>query len=524
MAVRRVCSFIPLALGLPRFLNRTLDLETSLSEIDRRFRTRQDRFLSSARSLIYENTKSPYRALLEHSGIGYGRLCRLVRSEGLEGSLLELRRRGVYLTFEEFKGIRPVERSGFRLEPGSFSVKNPKLKGVGVAGSSSGRFSQGSASDYSWGFFTEEAALERVLIEIHDAAGASALFWYPAPPGIAGLHNLLLHLKIDCPPAVWFSPSDSPSFLKLPLERASLVWIKWFARMLGKSFPEILKVTPNEGEVVSKWIDVRLERGEKVLLKTFSGLAVRIVKAASEAGNSLEGTTFFAGGESLTSERGAYLASSGGAVAGRYVATEAGLIAASCNHVSEPGLMHFYSDRLAVIPGEQGDPVSERPEPLLFTSLSENAPNVLVNVDLGDVGTISHRECPCMFGSLGLNTFLGSVQSSDKLTTEGMNIPVKGLEEVVGGIVRRMGGSPDDYQFTEQVETNGITKLIVRIDPGVKGFDEEQFRAEMLDELANQGLGGTLSADVWKSAESIVVIRETPKLSSGAKFLRKTSS
>ena len=41
-----------------------------------------------------------------------GDIEKMVRDKGLEGTLLALWKAGVYITFEEFKGCKPIVRNG----------------------------------------------------------------------------------------------------------------------------------------------------------------------------------------------------------------------------------------------------------------------------------------------------------------------------------------------------------------------------------------------------------------------------
>lgn len=74
---------------------------------------------------IYEHPPSPYRGLLRLAGWEYGDLERLVRREGVEGTLREVFRHGVYLTVDEFKGRRPARRGSVTLEVDPRTSQNP---------------------------------------------------------------------------------------------------------------------------------------------------------------------------------------------------------------------------------------------------------------------------------------------------------------------------------------------------------------------------------------------------------------
>ena len=76
---------------------------------------------------IYDNERSPYLGLLKLAGCVYADFERMVRSEGIEETLHNLCREGVYLSCEEFKGKQEIVRGGkvFRFRESDFN--NPFL-------------------------------------------------------------------------------------------------------------------------------------------------------------------------------------------------------------------------------------------------------------------------------------------------------------------------------------------------------------------------------------------------------------
>ena len=95
---------------LPSFLRHPVTLEEARTTLRRRLENREADFLSLVKRAIYQNPGSPYRQLLDHAGCEYGDLEKLVRHNGLEGTLRILLRQGVYLMIDEFKGRRAVVR------------------------------------------------------------------------------------------------------------------------------------------------------------------------------------------------------------------------------------------------------------------------------------------------------------------------------------------------------------------------------------------------------------------------------
>src|SRR6185295_17538400 len=80
--------------------------------VERRMAERDRNFLHVLQWAVFDNTRSPYRALLDLSRCTYGDVQAIVQRDGIEAALRTLRANGVYMTFEEFKGRQPLVRHG----------------------------------------------------------------------------------------------------------------------------------------------------------------------------------------------------------------------------------------------------------------------------------------------------------------------------------------------------------------------------------------------------------------------------
>jgi hypothetical protein len=95
---------------LPFHLRRPLSRDAAMAILRRRFERCEEDFLALVDRAVYANPSSPYRRLLALVGCEPGDLARLVKTDGIEGALAVLCRKGVYLTVDEFKGRRPLTR------------------------------------------------------------------------------------------------------------------------------------------------------------------------------------------------------------------------------------------------------------------------------------------------------------------------------------------------------------------------------------------------------------------------------
>ena len=91
--------------GLPGFLRRRMTVEEARGGIRRGLAEREDNFLRVIRRGIFENPSSPYLPLLKLAQCELGDIEASVRAKGLDATLIALREAGVYVSFEEYKGI-----------------------------------------------------------------------------------------------------------------------------------------------------------------------------------------------------------------------------------------------------------------------------------------------------------------------------------------------------------------------------------------------------------------------------------
>src|SRR5215210_6060854 len=115
--------------GLPGFLRRSITLDQARAVLRQRLKRREADFLDLVLRSIYGRASSPYRQLLRVAGCEAGDIERLVLQEGVEGTLLDLYRNGVYLTVDEFKGRRPAIRGSSTIEVDPLRLRNPHSGG-----------------------------------------------------------------------------------------------------------------------------------------------------------------------------------------------------------------------------------------------------------------------------------------------------------------------------------------------------------------------------------------------------------
>ena len=495
-----------------RELSAPLAPSTAASDVRDRLRNRERRFLEVLDVCVWPHRDSPVRRLLDWAGYDPPGLARRIQRDGLEQTLSELYRSGVRFDADELAGRKPIVRDGLRFPPRPQAFLNPWARATGFPARTSGTSGPAKTVAYGWPLFREEAAEESLLLECHGLGGAPLALWYPLPPGIAGVHNLLLHWKMGQAPARWFSQIPAPGLRSAPELRAALEGLFALGRLRGS--PRARHVPPESAIEVARWLANGARRGERRVLKTFASSAVRMARAANDAGLDLSGQTVFAGGEPLTDERARLLRSVGLSVHARYVATESGLIGGGCGRGQSAHAMHLYADRLSVLVDGQTVGREARTGALSFTSLSASRPEVLLNAELGDRATARRRDCGCALGQAGLDLELSAVHAPDKVAAAGVKFTRTELFDLAHSLVTRHGGIGDDLQLAWSPGEDGPARITITLSPRVH-VETEAFRQELLQSLA--GLpGGPLAQQLWRR-EDLDVVRDEPVWTSGQK-------
>jgi hypothetical protein len=91
---------------------------------------RETRFLETLRRTIFADPAHPYPRLCQFAGCTWSARAASVRREGLEPALEAIRREGVYLAHDEFKGCAPIVRAGQHVPASAASWRNPLVSGA----------------------------------------------------------------------------------------------------------------------------------------------------------------------------------------------------------------------------------------------------------------------------------------------------------------------------------------------------------------------------------------------------------
>ena len=443
----------------------------------------------------------------------------MLRADGLEGTLTQLFRSGVYLTGDEFKGRVPVERGSlsFTLDPAD--LINPGAVVHGLTETSGSRGAR-TPVPLDLAFIRDHAINTQLTLEAHDGLGWAHAHW--GVPGGTSVTNPLELAKAGSPPQRWFTPVD-PGAPGLHARYRLGSWAMWIgSRMVGVPMPGPTLAPLDDPEPIVRWMVDVLARGDTPHLWTFASSAVLVCQAARRLGLDIADARFTAGGEPTTAARRRAIEAEGAVVLPRMGATETDILSYACARPEAPDDMHFFDDRHAVIqPGDHAAETGLPRDALLLTSLLQTAPVLLFNVCMGDQARLARRSCGCGMERHGWDLHISKVRSFEKLTAGGITLldtdVIRVLEEVMPA---RFGGSPTDYQLIERIDTeDGRPRVELAVHPALGPLDPRVVADAFLEAVGGGTGGERLMEMQWRGGRVLRVVREPPGRTASGKIL-----
>jgi hypothetical protein len=517
----QAAAYLRLAWGLKGFLKEPLTLEQSREIIRQRLQNREQNLLTMVKRAIYDYKASPYLKLLELAGCEYADFEKMVLSDGIEPTLHRLRENGVYISIEELKGKKEVSRGGrvFKFKESDFD--NPLLTRNLEAGSGASR-SAGTRVMMNLDRYCYNAAHSVVSFDAHRILGKPVLLWMPILPSAAGLVALLWLTKTGSVPIRWFSHVEAGTVKPALAKRLGTYYAVYASRLFGTAMPKPEYVRLDEAYKIADYMAEILKKGQGCVLWTFSNSAVRVCQASRQRQLDLSGTTFVVTGEPLTETKMKEIRTAGANVISVYVIAEVGNVGFSCaGQTVAPDDIHLFKESHAVIQHRKETTFSGAPvDAFLFTTLSDKAAKMLLNVESGDYGVIETRQCGCQLGELGLTEHVYNIRSFDKLTGEGMSFAGTNLVRIMEEILpARFGGTSIDYQMIEEEDEQGHTRLSIIVSPEVGEVDEGELTRTVLAELSKGNDTQRMMSEMWSQAKLLMVKRQRPFVTATGKLL-----
>lgn len=505
-----------LAFDLRQFLKTPVTLEQSKLTISHRLKNREQHFLNLVQKGIYQNPRSPYRQLLQYAGCEYTDFESSVNKNGIEPTLQNLLNKGVYISWEEFKGKKEVVRGGKRFYFKETDFDNPYLSNYYQVRSGGSR-SAGTRTVFDLRHRAEMSYYYSIMLEANRATGYPMVLWFAGLPSIAGIGALIQYARLGQPVIKWFSPAKPENLGTSLRDRLAANFIIYGGRFWGAKLVKPQYVSIENASEIAVFLEKVNKSSGGCNICCFVSQAVQVCQAAIEKNIDIQGVHFFVGGEPLSQAKRKQIEAAGALVTPRYHITEIGSIGFSCMNSTNTDDVHLFHDTIAAIQHKrQVEHTDIMVDAFMFSNLLVSAPKILLNVECDDYGLMETRDCGCLYDELGFNRHISNIRSFAKLTGSGMTIIGSDLVYILEEILpKKYGGSAADYQIIEEEDNNAQTYLNLLISPTRGNIVESDVIATILNELRRSVNGGKLAAGFWSQINTLRVKRSHPVSSSG---------
>lgn len=496
-------AFARFLVGLPRFLRTPISYDEAEAIVRDNVATREQRLIDKLDSAVFSYASSPYLKLFEFAGLTKDTAIQVIRSRGPEGALEVFRSKGVYVTWDEFKGRQPAQRGGrtFHFKPEYFD--NPMIK-PGLSTSSSGSSGVPVRVGNDLEDNTQSCVDWSVLFRAWGLEDSPLIFWTADFAGMA--IRYLKCSKIGKHYERWFISSP----VTRPGEKFRARLVHGYTR-LWAGYPKAELAPLHACEPLLQCLLQYLEEGRRPVLNCTPSGALELSLRAVRAGRSLRGVHFLLGAEPLSEARRAGIVASGAVPIPTYGTSEGGWIGAQFPRAEHADEVAVFRDAYAIIPSAE-DTFDEPPtvSPLLLTNLRPAAPKVLINTGIGDSARISTYRPSEYAASLGYDLRLHQIRSFGKVTVFGSTFAMADLRILLEDILPRIcGGGPGDFQLVE-TEEEGAARLILHVNPDVTGIHSDEIRQTFLAELeALQHFYGPMTR-VLEQGSNLLIKRQKP--------------
>jgi hypothetical protein len=515
-ALDELSTFVRFTTALPGYLEQRMSASDARERLIDSLANREANFLHVLERGVFGNPTSPYLPLFKLAGAEFGDVQALVRGEGLETALGRLYDAGMYVTLDEVKGRRPIEREGLSLPISASAFDNPLMTGHYQAMSSGSRGPR-TRANIDLALLEHEAAYVQQYLDAFGLWKRPYAVWRPVPPVVTAVKWLLRLEKLGKPLDRWFSQTRvtlGDGNWKFAVFTGSTVVQ---GRLLGRAFPLPQFVPTDAPAPVARYLAEMTRQGTPAALDTMVSSAVRLCSYARENRIDISGTLLRMGGEPLTAPKAQLIADVGCQTTCFYSITEMSFVGAPCARPAGLDDVHLLTDKVAAIvrPKPAG---ATSVEALIYTTLLPSSPKLLINVESGDFATVTARDCGCPMGKLGFHQHLSEIRSYEKLTSEGVTFLGTELLRLVEEVLpTTFGGAPTDYQLVE-TEEKGISRIQVIASPKLGPLDESVVVERVISTL-NQYPGGSVMTQHWRQGDTLKLLRREPYQTASAKIL-----
>jgi len=497
---------------LPGFLRQVDTPEKGRADLRERQANRGSNLLRLVERSIFGHPQSPYLPLFRHAGIGVEDVRRSIAEHGVEETLERLRRAGIVVRFEQFKGREPLVVGGREIPVAPSDFAAPEIE-PHLVGLSSGSTGARVRNPVNFGHRAARAAAHLAIREAQGLIGPPRAVIVGTLPESSRFGGALERSAGARIPERWFTPVLDPPRkpeLRFRLAHHFVMTLAW---IYGIRIPRPEPLPAAEAVRVARWAAEAVGRAGSAIVHATPSMALRIAAAARRDGIDLAGVTFSTGGEPLSVAKKEGIQASGAQVLCSYHMKEAGMIGAACLAPHGPNDQHVMTPHVALIQARR-EVLGQEVDALLVTQLLPSSPRVLLNVETDDFGVLEERRCGCPLDEFGLHLHVRDVRSYKKLTAEGVTLVGSDLEQVIEGVLpARFGGTAIDYQLVEEEDEEGFTRICLRISPALEISDEAAVVETLREGLRRASIGADLAFRLWNHTGAIRVAREQPPMS-----------
>ncbi len=508
---------------LPGHLRRPITEQEARAALSHRLATRQAALLNLLKERVFAVPESPYRRLLAHAGYTLPDLEALLQTNGVERTLQDLLRDGVYISIDEWKGRKEIIRGSLRFQATTSDFLNPHAH-RDVSATTGGSRSSGTLLLFDLDFIRACAGETLLYLSAWQTAPMAKAIW--EVPGGGARFRLIKMALFGQPPAQWFSQVDPHRSSAGFLHQWSTTAMRIAGRLSRVPLPRPTYIPPTDVRRVAEWMAAERKSGRIPHILTYPSSALAACLAARENGLDIRGSCFTLGGEPITAARLQLIRSTGAEAWPRYGAMECGPIGYGCMCPEHHDEVHVLADLHALIQvGTAAAPHGFPERALMVSSLHPRAPFTMLNTSMGDCATFSSRSCGCPLETLGWTTHLHTIRSYEKYTAAGMTFDAADIIRILDeALPQQFGGRPMDYQLIEEEDDEGRPELCLRIHPRIGPLNEAQVTRALLDALGQPSRFHQMMKQVWLDQVAVRVERSEPCPTPGGKILHLHAS
>jgi hypothetical protein len=271
-------------------------------------------------------------------------------------------------------------------------------------------------------------------------------------------------------------------------------------------------------EPVVRWLREAVARTGRALIVGYASSITAAARYAVDHGIDLTGVVAYPASEPVTAGKLAAMRAAGMRPFPGYAFVPEGVVATSCDHCDEEEY-HLWDHEIAVTSRRRARGDGSEVDAFLWSSLSLEAPRVLLNVENDDYGIVRHGvPCDCGYGRLGLRTRVADIRGISKVVAAGISLDGETFDRLVEiELPARLGGGPGDYQFVEEEGPSG-TLVSLLVHPRLDGIDERAALGVVREVLARTE-NGVLADGVWSPGRGLRIVRSAPTSTKAGKTL-----